>query len=180
MIGVDTRKWYELQEYASRREFWNHVIFEGDSKICIDAALDRSGSSVWAIEHLVSDICLFARSFLSCSFVWVNRSCNNAAHTAAKFAFESNVSCVFLVRVIFPLVWQLLVGKTPPFVSMFLSQYIADYQQKQKQTKKTKWNGGISMWHSLSSLQTLSKHKTLSTKLAQKQKYWSKILILQI
>ena len=140
MIGVDTRKWYELQEYASRRECWNHVIFEGDSKICIDAALDRSGSSVWAIEHLVSDICLFARSFLSCSFVWVNRSCNNAAHTAAKFAFESNVSCVFLVRVIFPLVWLLLVGKTPPFVSMFLSQYIADYQQKQKQKKnKMKW-----------------------------------------
>ena len=139
MIGVDTRKWYELQEYASRRECWNHVIFEGDSKICIDAALDRSGSSVWAIGHLVY---LFVRSFLSCSFVWVNRSCNNAAHTAAKFAFEwmSPLSCVFLVWVIFPLVWQRLVGKTPPFVSMFLSQYIADYQQKQKQKKnKMKW-----------------------------------------
>ena len=68
-------------------------------------------------------------SFLSCSFVWVNRSCNNAAHTATKFAIESNVS-FFLVRVIFPPVWQLLVGKTPPFVSLFLSQYIADYKKK--------------------------------------------------
>ena len=139
MIGLDTRKWYELQECAIRRECWNHVIFEGDSKICIDAALDRSGSSVWAIEHLVSDIVsLVGPLYLVLLF--------GSIEVATMLPPRQQSSCLspmclgFLVRVIFPLVWQLLGGKTPPFVSMFLSQYIADYPKKKKKKKrKKKW-----------------------------------------
>ena len=32
---------------------------------------------------------------MSWSFIWVNRSCNYAAHAVAKFAIESKLACFF-------------------------------------------------------------------------------------
>ncbi|KAL0002394.1 hypothetical protein SO802_016175 [Lithocarpus litseifolius] len=78
------------------RERWFSVTFEGDSKVCLDGVLKHKGSPDWFIENLIYDIILAAESFPACSFAWVNRSCNNVAHVAAKFAIESNMSCFFI------------------------------------------------------------------------------------
>ena len=77
------------------REKWSHVIFDVDSKVCIDAILDCTGNSTWSISHIISDISWLALSFTSFSFNWVKRSGNSAVHTVAKFALDSTMSCFF-------------------------------------------------------------------------------------
>lgn len=119
----------------ARRECWNHVNFEGDSKLCIDAVLDRSGSSVWAIKHLVFDICLTAMSFLSCSFVWVNRSCNNVAHIAAKFTIESYVFCFFSSGNLPPCLAAACREYSPLLSLCFLANILQIIKKKTKQKK---------------------------------------------
>ncbi|KAL0015241.1 hypothetical protein SO802_002310 [Lithocarpus litseifolius] len=79
----------------AKREHWNLAIFEGDSKIYIDAFNHPSCNPVWSIRTLVDNIRVLFVDFLSCSFLWVNRCCNNAAHVTAKFALSSNSSCFF-------------------------------------------------------------------------------------
>ena len=69
---------------------------ESDSKLTIDVILDCLDSPLWPISTLVFDICLFAESFLSCSFLWVCTSGNAAAHEAAKYALVSLVSFCFV------------------------------------------------------------------------------------
>ena len=78
------------------RERWFSVTFEGDCKVCLDGVLKRKGCPDWVIESLVSDFLFTAESVPACSFAWINRSCNNAAHVTAKFAIESNMSCFFI------------------------------------------------------------------------------------
>ena len=80
------------------RERWFPVTFEGDCKVCLDldGVLKLKGCPDWVIKSLISDILFAAESFPACSFAWVNRSCNNAAHVTAKFAIESNMSCFFI------------------------------------------------------------------------------------
>ena len=65
---------------------------ESDSKLCIDSILDHSGCPQWAISFVVSDIRLWANSFVSCLFFWVKRSGNAAAHEAAKYTLLSGSS----------------------------------------------------------------------------------------
>ena len=77
------------------RERWFSVTFEGDCEVCLDGVLKLKGCPDWVIESLISDILFAAESFPACSFAWVNRSCNHAAHVTAKFAIESNLSCHF-------------------------------------------------------------------------------------
>lgn len=91
----------------ARREQWNPVQFEGDSKVCFEAILSNGDCPAWSIAHIVGNIRDLALSFLSCNFFWVSRSCNSAAHAAAKFALNSNFlrSLVSLIRATFPLVW---------------------------------------------------------------------------
>ena len=79
----------------ARREHWNHVHFEGDSKVCFEAIISNGDSPAWSISHITSDIRDVALSFLSCNFFWVSRKCNSAAHVAAKFALKSKESCFF-------------------------------------------------------------------------------------
>ena len=81
-------------QLASREE-WSHVIFDVDSKVCIDAILDCTGNSTWSISHFISDISWLALSFTSFSFNWVKRSGNSAVHTVGKFALDSTMSCFF-------------------------------------------------------------------------------------
>ena len=80
----------------AKGEHWRYICVESDSKLTIDIILDCLDSPLWPISTLVFDICLFAKSFLSCSFLWVCRSGNVAAHEAAKYALVSLVSFCFV------------------------------------------------------------------------------------
>ena len=75
--------------HLARGENWREIIVESDSKLSIDSILDHLGSPQWAISSLVSDIWLWAKSFVSCLFFWVKRSGNTAAHEAAKYTLMS-------------------------------------------------------------------------------------------
>ena len=50
---------------------------------------------VWSIRTIISNVAELAKSSASCSFVWVRRCCNSAAHVAAKFALSSCLSFLF-------------------------------------------------------------------------------------
>jgi len=81
----------------AKRERWSHVFIEADSKICIDAILSGDKDQAGSIPHIVFDIHDLALSFLSWSFYWVRRSCNQATHVAAKFTLDSHISCFFIL-----------------------------------------------------------------------------------
>ena len=44
----------------------------------------------WTINTIINDIRNLAHSFSCCNFVWVKRSCNEAAYATAKFALLSS------------------------------------------------------------------------------------------
>ena len=48
-----------------------------------------------SISSIISNVLSLVVSFTSCSFVWVRRSCNAAAHVAAKYALGSSLSFCF-------------------------------------------------------------------------------------
>ena len=78
--------------HLARRENWREIIVESDSKLCIDSILDHLGCPQWAISSVVSDIWLWANSFVSCLFFWVKRSgklqlMSSKVHTAFRFFF---------------------------------------------------------------------------------------------
>ena len=68
------------------------MIIESDSKECMDSLSDNPTVPNWAISNDILNILNFVLSFLCCSFVWVRKSCNSAAHAAhaaAKLALSS-------------------------------------------------------------------------------------------
>ena len=65
-------------------------MVEGDSKICFDSIAGKYQSVDWSISTLIDNIRSLAVSFVVCSFSWINRSCNGAAHAAAKLALGSS------------------------------------------------------------------------------------------
>ena len=78
--------------HLARGENWREIIVESDSKLCIDSILDHLGCPQWAISSVVSNIWLWANSFVSCLIFWVKRSGNAAAHEAAKYTLLSSFS----------------------------------------------------------------------------------------
>ena len=70
------------------RERWNQVLMKSDSKVCMDSLSDNPSVPNWAISNDIFNILNSALSFLCCSFVWARRSCNVAAHIAAKLALS--------------------------------------------------------------------------------------------
>ena len=75
-------------------EGWSQVIFESDSKECIDP-LSSNLPSVWTISNVISNISTLVESFNRFSFSWVRRSGNSAAHVAAKLSLNSGMSLSF-------------------------------------------------------------------------------------
>ena len=73
-------------------EGWSHVILEGDSKICLESIAGKYQYVDWSISALTDNIRCLVKSFAACSFSWINRSCNGAAHAAAKLALISSSS----------------------------------------------------------------------------------------
>ena len=63
-------------------------------------------------------------SFLCCSFVWACRSCNVAAHTAAKLALSRQLHLYVSVRRINLRLSSLLVSQTPPMQFLLFSIYV--------------------------------------------------------
>ena len=79
----------------AKRKGWQQVLFEGYSKICFDAVSSANSSPNWAIQTTISNVLDRAQFLSSCSFVWIKRCCNSAAHVFAKFALDSRLSCFF-------------------------------------------------------------------------------------
>ena len=65
-------------------------MVEGDSKICFDSIAGKYQSMDWSISTLTDNIRSLAVLFVVCSFSWINRSCNGAAHAVAKLALGSS------------------------------------------------------------------------------------------
>ena len=57
--------------------------------MCMDSLSDKPSVPNWAISNDIVYILNSVSVFLSCSFAWVRRSCNFAAHNAAKLALNS-------------------------------------------------------------------------------------------
>lgn len=74
---------------------WKHVIFQGDSKECINTLTVTDFLPSWSISNITSNVLSLVVSFTSCSFFWVRRSCNVAAHVAAKYTLGSSLSFCF-------------------------------------------------------------------------------------
>lgn len=68
------------------------VIFEGDSKLVIDAISSGEQQSHWRIRSLIVDIVKFCCDHCGWSFKHVKRQANSVAHNLAKWALEENLS----------------------------------------------------------------------------------------
>ena len=79
----------------AKMENFTSIIVESDSKLCIDVITLHPEDSYWVSAAFVSDIISLSSDFSSCSFSWVKREANIAAHELAKFAtlFDSVFFC---------------------------------------------------------------------------------------
>ena len=64
-------------------EGWSQVIFESDSKECIDPVSSNLPSD-WTISNVISNISTLVESFNRFSFSWVRRSGNSTAPVAGS------------------------------------------------------------------------------------------------
>lgn len=79
----------------AKSENWDHVIFEGDAKVCFDPLSFPLWSPDWSIGNIISNILYFKKPFISCCFSWLKRECNVVDHAAAKFSRYSCQSFCF-------------------------------------------------------------------------------------
>ena len=79
----------------AKMENFTSIIVESNSKLCIDAITLHPEDPYWVIAAFVFDIISLSSDFSSCSFSWVKREANMAAHELAKFAtlFDSVFFC---------------------------------------------------------------------------------------
>ena len=87
MIAEASALLWAVQLASQQR--WRSVIFEGDAKICFDALNHPYHNPNLALNTLIYNIRSLSSFFLSCSFCWVWRDSNYAAHVSAKFALNS-------------------------------------------------------------------------------------------
>nr|POE61328.1 hypothetical protein CFP56_48900 [Quercus suber] len=67
------------------KEGWKSVIFEGDAKNCFDPLINLDLSLEWLTHNIICNIRSLAVAFVFVNFCWVRRTCNSAAHEAAKW-----------------------------------------------------------------------------------------------
>ncbi|KAK9983012.1 hypothetical protein SO802_032537 [Lithocarpus litseifolius] len=77
------------------QEHWKSVIIEGDAQVCFNALSSPDFVPVWSISTIVSNIISLLPCFVSYKFRWVRRSCNSAAHSAARLALNSSYPFCF-------------------------------------------------------------------------------------
>ena len=56
------------------------VVIEGDSKMCIEALRTQNVDGPWRISSYLTEICRLTSLLSDCSFTWVRREGNHAAH----------------------------------------------------------------------------------------------------
>ena len=92
---------------------WYSVIFEGDSKICIDALNYSDWTPNWSIDTIICNIHSFSSYFTSCSFGWVCRSSNSVANVATRFALNCLQPFCFFEGTLPPAIEVACKGDTP-------------------------------------------------------------------
>ena len=70
------------------QEQWRLVIFEGDAEGCFDTLASADLLPDWSICTVINNIRSLVASLPFFKFCWAQRSCNSAAHAAAKFALS--------------------------------------------------------------------------------------------
>ena len=108
-------------------------LFWRDAKACFDPLSSPNLPPDWSINTTINNIRNLARSFSSCNFVWVRRSCNAVAHATTKFALLSSNFLRFNKGNL-PVVIESVHKKDyPAYLFCFLSfNIIAAYQKKKK------------------------------------------------
>lgn len=72
------------------RNDWKHICVESDSSIVIrDIVQEESLPMRWDIGAIVQDVIGMSISFHSCSFNWINRSCNELTNKIAKMTLQN-------------------------------------------------------------------------------------------
>ena len=56
-------------------EQWSYVLFEGDSKGCLDPLISKGLPPDWSISNVISNIINICESCLSFSFHWIKPVC---------------------------------------------------------------------------------------------------------
>ena len=75
------------------QEQWRLVIFEGDAEGCFNTLASADLLPDWSICTVINNIHSLVASLPFFKFCWARRSCNSAAHAAAKFALSFCQSC---------------------------------------------------------------------------------------
>ncbi|XP_030963966.1 uncharacterized protein LOC115985138 [Quercus lobata] len=66
------------------------IFIESDSKTCIDALKCPNQEAPWRIKTICNDVLALKSNFSNCSFSWVAREANVAAHVLAKWSLSNN------------------------------------------------------------------------------------------
>ena len=48
----------------AKREYWSHVIFEGDAKCCFEPLTDKNIAPDWSISAAISNILSYSKFFM--------------------------------------------------------------------------------------------------------------------
>ena len=67
------------------------VVIEGDSKMCIEALRTRNLDVPWRISSCLTEICRLTSLLFDCSFIWVRREANCAAHELATWPLQNHL-----------------------------------------------------------------------------------------
>ena len=97
----------------------SHVIFEKDAKICFDAINTPNHPYPWRIHTPLLNILALVKCFISCSLVWVSRTCNGVAHHVARFSLESRLAFFFFLDNSPPALLDVCKADYPPYSVFF-------------------------------------------------------------
>ena len=71
------------------------VVIEGDSKTCIEALRTQNLDVPWRISNCLTEIYHLTSLLSYCSFIWVRREVNHAAHELATWSLQNQITSSF-------------------------------------------------------------------------------------
>lgn len=72
------------------------ISIEGDSKTCIDVLRYPNQDVPWRIKTICSNVLALKLNFSNCSFSWVAREANVAAHVLAKWSCQTTTLALLM------------------------------------------------------------------------------------